>query len=73
MTNQIKLKKISQKDRSRALKLGIRESTAEMLDQYKAHYKSVHGEEISQARLVDEILLAFMQDDKQFQKAIASK
>jgi len=69
----MKLKKISQKDRVRPLKLGIRESTAELLDQYRAHYKQVHGEEISLARLVDEILLQFMQEDKPFMKAVAEK
>lgn len=69
----MKMKKVSQKDRSRTLKVGVRESTAELLDQYKDYYKTVHGEEISQARLVDEMLLQFMQDDKAFIKAAAAK
>jgi len=69
----MKLKKVTSNDPTVRLSVSIRQSTQDLLDQYRAHYKATYGEEIKESQLVEEILREFIAGDKAFLKAQQKK
>ena len=69
----MKLQKLLKADPVERLSLSIHLSTLNQLTAYKEYYEATYGEQIPQARLVEEMLKAFMAQDKEFLKRLADK
>ena len=72
-TKNMKLGKVTSNDPVERQALGIHKSTVQQLQQYRAFYQNVHGDEISMSLLVEEICKRFMHEDKSFQKFVAAQ
>lgn len=64
----MKLPKVTKNDPIERLAVGIHQSTNNDLKLYQDFYKSIHGEEIPMNLMVEEMLKAFLADDKNFAK-----
>jgi len=64
----MKLQKVTKNDPIERLAVGIHQSVNNDLKKYQEFYKSVHGEEIPMGLMVEEMLKAFIAEDKNFQK-----
>lgn len=66
----MRLQKLAPKDPSVRQNLAFKQSTVTMLDVYKTAYEKTYGESIDRQALVEQMLLAYMADDKDFQKSL---
>lgn len=64
----MKLSKISGLEPPVKLSLNFKRSTVDLLERYQAQYKATHGTEASLKDISESMLLAFMAEDKSFQK-----
>jgi hypothetical protein len=64
----MKLKKVTQIDPIERLAVSIRNSTMTRLEAYRAHYKETYGEDIERSHLVEQMLVEFMNSDRDFTK-----
>ena len=64
----MKIKKISKKDPTVRETFTLKQSTVNMLQEYKAFYEETYKEPIEYKALVEEILLTFAAMDKDFVK-----
>jgi hypothetical protein len=69
----MKLRKVTQNDPITRLAVSIRSTTERRLEAYRAHYEATYGEPIEKSNLVENILLDYMRDDKDFAKALATQ
>lgn len=69
----MKLKKLNKNDPAERLVVSVRRSTYKLLEAYKAKYEKVYGEELEKSHLVEEIILNFIQSDKEFMKEMTPK
>lgn len=69
----MRLKKVTQIDPIERISISLRTSTVTQLEQYRAVYEATYGEPIERSHLVEQMLLAFMAGDKDFQKELAKQ
>lgn len=66
----MRLQKLAPKDPSVRLNLAMKQSTTELLDLYQARYQQSYGETIDRQVLIEQMLLSFMAEDKEFQRSL---
>ena len=64
----MKLGKVTSNDPFIRLSVSIRQSTSDQIEEYRAYYKAVYGDDIDRSQLVGEVLRKFMTEDKEFVK-----
>lgn len=69
----MKLGKVTHNDPMKRLSIGMHSSTVNLLEQYRAFYKSSTGDEISQAQLLEEMAKKFMASDVDFKRFCTGK
>jgi hypothetical protein len=67
----MKLAKVTSNEPSERIAIGMKQSAVSTLKAYQEFYKTSYGEEIALNQLVENMLVEFMKDDKEFQKVIA--
>ena len=68
----MRLGKVTSNDPMKREALSLHQSTVDQLQAYRAHYRSVHGDEISMSQMVEEMVKRFMRDDREFQKVLTT-
>jgi hypothetical protein len=66
----MKLAKVSANEPSERFAVSMKVSAHNSLKAYQEFYKATYGEEISLNQLIENMLVDYMKDDKDFQKAI---
>lgn len=67
----MKLAKVTSNEPTERIAIGMKQSAVLTLKSYQEFYKTSYGEEIALNQLVENMLLEFMKDDKEFQKVVA--
>lgn len=65
----MKLSKIAPKEPTVRMPVTVKKSTVEMVEAYRTFYAAHYSSEIEASRLIEEILLTFIKEDKAFQKS----
>lgn len=65
----MKLKAIAVKEPVERMTVSLKKSTVQLLEEYRAHYKAVYGNDVENSTLVEGILRDYIESDKDYQKA----
>lgn len=64
----MKLSKIESNERTVKQNWSLKGSTVDQLEAYRRYYKKVHRSEVGMKDMAEHMLLAFLKDDKDFQR-----
>jgi hypothetical protein len=67
----MKLAKVTSNEPTERIAIGMKASAHANLKAYQEFYKATYGEEIALNQLVETMLVDYMKDDKDFQKALS--
>lgn len=69
----MRLKKVTQNDPIERMAVSIHSSTQKRLEAYRDYYLKTYGEPIERSHLVEQMLLDYLNGDKEFAKFIANQ
>lgn len=69
----MRLKKVTQNDPVERMAVSIHASTQKRIEAYRDYYLKTYGEPIERSHLVEQILLDYLNGDKEFAKFLAAK
>lgn len=64
------LKKFTVVDPNARVNLTLKESTRRALEQYRLYYHKTYGDPVERSELVEQLLVAWMEQDKEYQKFV---
>lgn len=67
----MKLSAVPKNDPIERISIGMHASVISRITAYQAYYEEVYKDQLSQGRLIEEMLKTFMEGDKDFQKRLS--
>ena len=64
------LKKFTVVDPNARVNLTLKESTRRALEQYRIYYQKTYGDPVERSELVEQLLVAWIEQDREFQKFV---
>ena len=69
----MKLAPLPIQETSVKLSLTVKKSTSDLLDYYQSCYEEAYKQDVSQRDLIENMLIGYMRDDRDFQKLLAAQ